>query len=344
MQLETPYIVKDLNDKSANRDRDMALRGWLLGNEATDAHRSAAQRAGLDLRSTSLRINRNEVRAQSTSSSAGGYTIPQGFLAELEKKLAFFNPLRGVARIITTDSGNALPIPTVDDTSNTGAIGSENTAPSATDITFSSVTLNAYRYESLVLCSNELLQDSGIDLASEIGSILGERIGRSEAAAFTTGTGSSQPQGVVTGCSAGVTAASATAIALSDIVGLIASLDFAYQQNASFMMHQSVWYAVMKLVDSTGRPLVADVINGNQPRLYGFPVVVNNNMASSIATTAKTILFGDFSKFLIRDASALEVRRLDERYADQYATGFLAVGRRDGKVLQSAAIKRLTQA
>lgn len=344
MQLETPYIVKDLNDRQANKDRDMALRGWLLGNEATDAHKSAAQRAGLDLRSASLRINRNEVRAQSTTNSSGGFTIPQGFLAELEKKLAFYNPLRSVARVITTDSGNALPIPTVDDTTNTGAIGSENAAPSATDITFSSVTLNAYRYESLVLCSNELLQDSGVDLASEIGSILGERIGRSEAAAFTTGTGSSQPQGCVTGSSAGATSASATAIALSDIVNLIASLDFAYQQSASFMMHQSVWYAVLRLVDSQGRPLVADVINGNQPRLYGFPVVVNNNMASSIATTNKTILFGDFSKYLIRDASALEVRRLDERYADQYATGFLAVGRRDGKVLQSAAIKRLTQA
>jgi HK97 family phage major capsid protein len=67
-------------------------------------------------------------------------------------------------------------------------------------------------------------------------------------------------------------------------------------------------------------------------------------MASTIATTNKTILFGDFSRFIIRDAGDFELRRLDELYANQYATGFLAVGRRDSKVLQSAAIKRLTQA
>jgi HK97 family phage major capsid protein len=76
----------------------------------------------------------------------------------------------------------------------------------------------------------------------------------------------------------------------------------------------------------------------------GFPVILNNSMASSVATTAKTIAFGDFEQFYIRDAGPLEIRRLDERYADAYETGFLAVGRRDSKVVQTNAIKLLTQA
>jgi HK97 family phage major capsid protein len=54
--------------------------------------------------------------------------------------------------------------------------------------------------------------------------------------------------------------------------------------------------------------------------------------------------FGDFEQFYIRDAGPLEIRRLDERYADAYETGFLAVGRRDSKVVQTQAIKLLTQA
>jgi HK97 family phage major capsid protein len=265
-------------------------------------------------------------------------------LAELEKKMAFYNPLRNVARVLRTDGVGDLPIPTTDDTGNTGALTAEAATTSATDITVSEVRLKAYTYRTLALCSNELLQDTGINIEAEINSLLAERIGRSEAAAFATGTGSSQPEGVVTGSSAGVTSASATAIALSDIVGLMGSLDWAYQTNAAFMMHQAIWFSILKLVDSQSRPLIADTINGNQPKLYGYPVIINNNMASTIATTNKTILFGDFSRFIIRDAGDFELRRLDELYANQYATGFLAVGRRDSKVLQSAAIKRLTQA
>ena len=340
--------TRDLNDRRAQRDSNLALRGWLLGNQCTDEQRGAAQRSGLDLRSNTIVIDRlqeqRSASGQTTVSAAGGYTIPAGFLAELERKTLFFNPLRSVARVITTETGNSLPIPCIDDTANTGALGAEVTAATVLDMAFTAVTLGAYRYQSLVLCSNELLQDNGINLASEIGGLLGERIGRSEAAAFATGTGSSQPEGVVTGSSAGITAAGATAITLLDLQGLVNSLDWSYQINGKFMMHQSVWTAILKLQDGQGRPLVADLINGNEPKLFGREVIVNNNMAASIVTTAKTILFGDFQKFIIRDSSQLEITRMNERYAEQYATGFLATGRRDSKVLQSSAIKRLTQA
>jgi len=336
--MPAPMIVSDLDDKRAERDRNLALRAWFLRSEASSEELAAARRCQLDLRNTRLQL-----RAQSTSTTAGGYTIPQGFLAELEAKRLFFNNLRGVARVIRTETGNTLPFPTTDDTSNLANLTAENTAPSATDITFGQVSLGAYKLDSLVQVSNELLRDSGLDLANEIAAILGERIGRKEAAFFATGTGSSQPQGVVTGASAGATAATTTTITLANIMSLVNSLDFAYQQGASFMLHQSVWNTILQLADSQNRPLFLDLINGNSPRLLGYPVVVNNNMASSIAASAVTILFGDFSKYYIRQAGDLEIIRLDERYADAYQTGFMVVERVDAKVAQSAAIKKLTQ-
>ena len=126
-------------------------------------------------------------------------------------------------------------------------------------------------------------------------------------------------------------------------MGLRNSLDFGYQQNGAFMMHQTVWNSILQLADSQSRPLFLDLLNGNAPRLLGYPVIVNNAMASSIAASAVTVLFGDFSKYYIRDAGDIEIIRLNERYADAYATGFLAVRRTDAKVAQSAAIKKLTQ-
>lgn len=347
--MPAPGFVSDYNDRQRTRDKNLALRGFLLGNEATNEQRAAAERVGLNLNSRSLSIPLSayqiEERDNTSSGSAGGYTIPQGFLAELNIRRALFNPMREHARVIQTDTGNPLPLPTTDDVSNTGALTAEGTASSATDVTFGQVILNSYTYRTLIKASNELLRDTGIDIQAYLAQLMGDRIGRSESAAFATGTGSSQPQGFVTGASAGITAASATAITINEVVGLINSLDAAYHPNAKFAMHQSVWYYLLKLQDSLGRNLIPmNYADPTDRRLMGFPVILNNSMASSIATTAKTMAFGDFEQFYIRDAGPLEIRRLDERYADAYETGFLAVGRRDSKVVQTQAIKLLTQA
>ena len=347
--MPAPGFVSDYNDRQRTRDKNLALRGFLLGNEATNEQRAAAERVGLNLNSRSLSIPLSayqiEERDNTSSGSAGGYTIPQGFLAELNIRRALFNPMREHARVIQTDTGNPLPLPTTDDVSNTGALVAEGTASSATDVTFGQVILNSYTYRTLIKASNELLRDTGIDIQAYLAQLMGDRIGRSESAAFATGTGSSQPQRFVTGASAGITAASATAITINEVVGLINSLDAAYHPNAKFAMHQSVWYYLLKLQDSLGRNLIPmNYADPTDRRLMGFPVILNNSMASSIATTAKTMAFGDFEQFYIRDAGPLEIRRLDERYADAYETGFLAVGRRDSKVVQTQAIKLLTQA
>lgn len=344
--MNAPGFVRDYDDRQAKRDSDLAFRGWFLGPDASDEHRGAAQRSGLNLKgSLYVPRGRAENRAQSTTGSAGGYTIPQGFLAALERKMLQFNPLRSIATVIATTTGNSLPMPTVDDTSNTGALVSENTATSATDVTLAQITFGAYTYKTVVTSSNELLQDTGLDLPTIIGELMGERIGRSEAAAFATGTGSSQPQGVTVGSSAGVTAASTTAITINEILGLINSVDAAYQPTSSFMLHQTVWTYLLKLQDGQGRNLIPiNYGDGIAPKIWGYPVVINNNMSAAITTGLITALFGDFSKFYIRDAGPLEVKRSEEFLFTSNATAFLAVGRRDSKVVQSAAIKRLTQA
>jgi HK97 family phage major capsid protein len=83
---------------------------------------------------------------------------------------------------------------------------------------------------------------------------------------------------------------------------------------------------------------------GENDMLFGKPIYVNNDMASSIATTNKTVLFGDFDQYVVRVNGGLEFLRLNERYADELVVGFIAYKRLDGDILQSAAIKHLVQA
>jgi HK97 family phage major capsid protein len=352
-----PGFVRDLNDKQSTRDRDLAFRGWLLRSAGrdSDAHKAAAARVGFNLNERNLdvalfanaprSVKEIEARAQAVGTgSAGGYLVPTTLSENLEKQLLYFANVRQVAQVIRTATGNNYDIPTVDDTGNKGEIISENTAFNNQDVTFSKKTLSAYMYSSkLVLCSLQLLQDSVINVPALLGDLLGERLGRIQADHFTTGTGSSQPEGVVTGSSAGVTAASATAIAVDDLLGLVHSLDRAYRPQAQFMVNDAILLAIRKLKDGQQRPIFTEsYIVGEPDRILGYPVIVNNSMDGTMAATKKTVLFGDFSKFVVRDALDIQVIRMDERFGEYGQVAFTAFQRSDSKVLISAAIKRLT--
>lgn len=352
---------------------ERALSGWLRqanGVEPTAEERAAAEASGINIDRAGYGFKLGESRAangrpmwltgggsrltaESRAMSAGtategAETVPQGFVAELERAMVAYNGPRQVARILRTDAGNLLKWPTATDVANSGRQEAENAAVNATDFTTGEIDVSAFKQSSdVILVSQELLEDSGVNLASEVNAMLAERIGRGQNAAFTTGTGSGAPQGIVTGASAGVTAASATVIAPDEIKNLVHSVDPAYRglPSVGFMMHDNVLLAVRKLKDGDNRYLWQDSIQLGQPdRLEGFPVTVNQAMASTIATTAVTMLFGAFEKFLIRDVRDVRLYRLEELYRANDQTGFVAFLRSDSRVLQAAAIKKLTQA
>jgi len=344
--IEAPAYVRDFNDKQSTEDKKLALRGWLGYHSIegiTDRQREAAQRSGLDLHNNKLSFrlggkaprNVQEARAQSLTGSAGGYTVPQGFLNQLEESLLAFGGMREVATVLRTDSGNDLPIPTVNDTGNVGAILAENSQVAEQDMTFAQITLKAYKYSSkLVRVSAELLQDTAIDLESFIGNALGNRIARILNTHFTTGDNSSKPQGVVN-AGTGVTCASASAITYGELLDLQHSVDPSYRANARFMMHDSTLKAIRKLVDDQNRPIFqADITGASPGTLLGMPIVINQDIAT-IATGAKAIVCGDFSKYIIRDVTDFTLLRLEERYADYHQVGFVGFSRHDGRILDA---------
>ena len=82
------------------------------------------------------------------TTTAGGYTIPQGFQAELIVALKAFGGLRTVARELNTPAGNDIPWPTMDDTGNVGELLAINTAAADGPVAFGPKTLKAYKYSS----------------------------------------------------------------------------------------------------------------------------------------------------------------------------------------------------
>ena len=54
-----------------------------------------------------------------------------------------------------------------------------------------------------------------------------------------------------------------------------------------------------------------------------------------MAANAKSILFGDFTRYYVRIVLGMQLMRLVERYADALQIGFLAFMRADGNLLDA---------
>jgi len=274
------------------------------------------------------------------TTTAGGYTVPAGFYANLEEAQKAYGGMLDVGFIVDTESGNALPIPTSTDVANSGAILTENTQVSAQDVTFGSVNLGAYTYTSkLILVSNQLLQDSAFDLNTFLADALGTRIARAINTHFTTGTGSSQPAGVVVGATTGKTGTTGqtTSVIYDDLVDLEHSVDPAHRRNGRFMMADSSLKVIKKLKDSQGRPLWMPGLTTHEPdTILGYGYTINQDVAA-MAANAKSIVFGDLKKYFIRRVKGTQVLRLTERYADFNQVGFLAFQRWDGVLVDAGS-------
>lgn len=287
---------------------------------------------------------------QSTAVALGGYTIPEGFSGLLEKALLYWMPFNeSLVTIWKTKTGNPVPYPMFNDTANKGyAIGeSVNAETSAVAMAFTEIIFGDYKYTSGFLRLNfELLEDSYFDMVSILAGAFGERMGRILTEVFTTGNGTTAPQGVTIGAATGVTAAAAAAITRDDIVGLIHSVDPAYRQNGTLMFNDATLKAIKLLDNGTGdaRPLYQiSAIAGEAAKIEGFQFVINNEMAD-IGASAISMVFGDFKKYIVRFIGQDRMKVSTEIFASTDQLGMGLFKRVDAKVLNAGTnpIKKLT--
>ena len=283
-----------------------------------------------------------------TTSSEGGYAVQSEVAQQLIDSLKYFGGMREVATVIATEMGNPLSFPTSDGTSETGELIAENTTATGADPTFGTAAVNAYKFSSKIVAAPfELLQDAQVDIEAFILKRLGDRLGRVTNTYFTTGTGSAQPFGVAARAGSGkvgTTGQTATVI-FDDLVDLIHSVDVAYRTGGKcrFMMNDASLKIVRKLKDATNnRPyfLPGYELNNSMPdTLLGYEITINNDVAT-MAANAKSIFFGDFGKYIIRDVMGGTLFRFtDSAYAKLGQVGFLMWMRSGGNLVDAGAVK-----
>lgn len=309
--------------------------------DALDAEERSILRAGV--------VQDMEKRIQTGgSNSAGGYTVPVELQNMLVRAMKAWGPMYdgNIISELNTSSGNALPIPTTDDTGNTGVQGTEGTAltdDGSADAVLGQKQLEAYDYNTkFVKWSWQLAADSIFNVEALLGDLLGERLGRLANAQLTTGTGTSAPNGIVTASTLGKTAASSSAIASDELIDLLHSVDPAYRQSpkVGWMFNDQTLASIRKLKDGQGNYLwqMGDITKGQPASLLDYRYNINQAVAG-IATGNKAVIFGDFGKYWVRKVGAPVIGVLRERFWPDL--GIAGLIRFDGELLDAAAVKHL---
>lgn len=238
------------------------------------------------------------------TSTAGGDTRPTSFSGRLWAHLIeVANVINAGATVLTTDGGEDFGLPTTTAHS-TATLTTEGSAISESDPAFVKRTLSAYKYAVLLQASSELIQDTGVDLEGYIAMQAGRAVGNAFGTHLVTGTGSSQPYGIATGSTLGVTGGTGVtgAFTADNLIDLHYSVIAPYRNSpaCAWLMRDATMGAVRKLKGSDNNYLwQPGLVAGAPDILIGKPVYTDPNVAAT-ALNAKSVFFGDLSAYHVR--------------------------------------------
>lgn len=283
---------------------------------------------------------RGEIRADvNTTKTNSGAVIPTTVADRIVEYVKNVSPIaeyatryEGIGKITIAyeDSTNALSASYVDDL----------TSADATAQKLLSVTLEGYMIRVPVKVSQQLLDNSQVDLIAYLVRRIGDTLAAKIEKEFLIGT-SGKVVGLAGGVTQTVTAASATAVTTDELIDVQDAVPDIYQANSIWIMHPKTRTAIRKLKDSEGRYLLNLDLNAKWGySLLGKPVYASDAMPEP-AAGAKTIFYGDMSGLacIIR---GLRVKVLAERFADENAIGIYGFAEIDAKVENAQKISVLT--
>jgi HK97 family phage major capsid protein len=288
-------------------------------------------------------LSPEELRAMSIGTAGnGGYLVPTDLSNQIIQALPDVSVVRNYARVLQLQHDRDIPI-----SNSRGQVYWTDEAGAFTESTptYDKKTLGAYKLTYLVKLSEELLADSGFDLFAELARNYADLAGAAMETKFCQGSGSGEIGGLITGGSAGKTAAAADAITADELIDFVYSLKKQYRRRGVILLNSSTSKAIRKLKNaSTGEYLWQPALAAGQPdNLLGHPVEETAGMPD-IAATATPLIFGDLSYYTVAERGTRSIQRLNELYAANGQVGFRVFERLDGAVMLSEAIKKFTMA
>ena len=280
---------------------------------------------------------------QSTQGAVSGI-IPTDFYDQLISHLI---EVSGVMQcgptVLNTGGGETLQVPKTTAHS-TAASAAQASALPLGDPAFSMQTLSAVKFGIMIQAARELIDDTAVDLLGYLAMQAGRAIGNAFGTSLVNGTNGISG-GVVSGATLGVTGTTtgvSGAPSYANLVDLEYSVIAPYRQSRScyWLAADKTIGGFRKITDTVGRPIwEPSAVLGSPDLLLGKPLVADPFMPAQV-TSAKSILFGDFSQYFVRLVGGVRFERSDDFAFSTDLVTFRAILRGDGVLVdQTGAIK-----
>ena len=268
-------------------------------------------------------------------------TVPKTFFDQVFDVARLVGPMLDVGQRINTTSGEDITIPTLTAYS-TATLKAAGSALAESEPTYSSITLGAYKYGLLIPVANELITDAGFDISSHLAEQAGNGLGYAVNAALTTGTGSNQPNGVVTAAGSGITGGTGVTggFTADNLIDLQYSLDGAARRlpGVAYMAAGATIGQMRKLRDGDGTYLYQ--VNVGQPDSFaGYNVIENPALPATGTAVVGSVLFGHMPSYKVRVAGGVQVATSTDYSFNTDSTTFRVLMRVDGDLTHASHIK-----
>lgn len=334
--------VKALNDRLDAEEAKSKRPG---GGDDTKSVDEELQIKAFDIyiRKGKEALNSEEVKALTSSNDPqGGYLAPAQFIAELDRNVVLFSPVRSVARVMSTGAG-VVELPKRTGTMTGSWVGEiedrPETAPSFGQNSYPVQEIAAY-----VDVSNALLEDSAFNIDELLAFEFGEEFGAKEGTAFVTGDGNKKPIGFMSDPNVGFTVSGhASQVTADGVIDAYHALKSPYRPNAVWGMNSTTMGAIRKLKDTTNNYLLATAGISGAPAstLLGRPVLEFPDMPD-VGAGNFPIVFGDFrAGYRIFDRIPISILRDPYSQATKGMTRFHGRRRVAGGVAKAEAFRKL---
>jgi HK97 family phage major capsid protein len=277
----------------------------------------------------------------------GGYLVPETYETEILKLQYNLDPMRRLATV--RSSGSLANIPLQRSGVTFGWVDELGIYPSGSP-TLGRVVLSAFKNGGMVFASEEEIQDAATDVGAFVAEVGAQAMTDLESPSFYTGNGAKKPLGIfsttevggitVEGVTGGVSAT--PVITFDNFIDIQHKLKRSYRDRATWLLSDDMVKAVRKLKDSEGLYIwQPSVVVGQPDRILGRPVEVSDYVPS-MAVSTKTIVFGDIKAYRIQDRLGMQVKRLDEKYADEGKIAWRFTKRVDARLTDANAIVTFT--
>ena len=289
--------------------------------------------------------NADVSKLEMRGANKGQMNVPLTIEGAIRNAIDFNSDVLGLANVIRTNGTHRIVLDA--SPASEARLVKEGASISSIDSEFVKVELGAYKYGEIVKFTREVVEDVNFNIVAHAGQRLGMAFAKAFEKAIITGTGTAQPEGLLSAtpdnddmqkASKQVTAQKG-AISANDVVASYYNLPHECRQNAVFVCHPDTVKALAMLQDANGRQLLTDGLEPGVRTLMGCRVIECAYMPKLGTQDAKVGMFVDVKRALtVGVRSDVQVRQLHELYAVTDMVALVATARMDAKIVQPGAI------